>query len=171
MQQEQRLMSTTFAPETDAIAFRNALGMYATGVTVITTITAEGPMGITANSFASVSLDPPLVLWSPARNSRRFEHFANTERFAIHVLGADQRHIGDGFTRSKTAFEGFSWHANHAGVPIIDDTLACFECNFEAAHDAGDHTIILGRVTKTHHRPGAPLVFHGGAYGEFRNGA
>lgn len=158
---------TQFSPDDNPMAFRNALGCFATGVTVITTLTDEGPMGITANSFASVSLDPPLVLWSPAKQSHRFEHFARAPRFVIHVMAADQRDICAGFTRSKTAFEGVGWSPNHAGVPILDGALAVFECNFEAAHHAGDHDIVIGRVTRAHHNEGAPLVFCNGYFGGF----
>jgi len=156
-----------FAPAEDALAFRQALGSFATGVTVITTNSAEGPMGITANSFASVSLDPPLVLWSPAKASHRFPHFATASRFAVHVLDADQKHIGDGFIRSKTAFDGVEWTPSHAGVPLITGVLACFECNLVATHDAGDHMIIIGHVTRVQSRDGAALVFQGGRYGSF----
>jgi flavin reductase (DIM6/NTAB) family NADH-FMN oxidoreductase RutF len=161
----------SFTPDDDALAFRVALGNFATGVTVITITTPEGPMGITANSFASVSLDPPLVLWSPARASHRFEHFARAPRFAIHVLAADQRHVGDGFIKSKTAFGGLDWSPSQANVPLIAGALAVFECNFEAAHHAGDHDIVIGRVIRAHHRPGRPLIFHGGRYGEFADRA
>ncbi len=158
---------TQFNPADNAMAFRSALGSFTTGVTVITTLTDEGPMGITANSFASVSLDPPLVLWSASHESHRYEHFARAPRFVIHVLAADQRDIAAGFTRSKTAFEGLNWVPNHAGVPVIQGALAVFECNFEAAHPAGDHDIIIGHVTRAHHGDGKPLVFHGGYFGGF----
>ena len=154
----------SFDPATDPRAFRDALGAFATGVTVVTTQTPDGPVGITANSFASVSLDPPLVLWSPAKSSRRFHHFAEADRFAIHVLGADQRHICEAFTRDKHAFEGIDWHAGEDGTPLIENTLARFECTLDAAHDAGDHLIIVGRVRRADTRPGAPLLFAGGAY-------
>lgn len=159
-----------FNPDTDPTAFRAALGAFATGVTVITIATPEGPMGITANSFASVSLDPPLVLWCPAKASHRFEHFKLAERFAVHVIDADQKHVSDGFTRSKTAFDGLDWHPSHAGVPLIAGTLACFECNLVAVHDAGDHAIIVGRVTRAQARDGAPLVFQASRYGGFTTG-
>lgn len=158
---------TQFDPAVDPMAFRKALGAFATGVTVITTLTPEGPMGITANSFASVSLDPPLVLWSPARSSKRFEHFARAERFVIHVLGADQRTVSEAFTRSKSAFDGLDWAPNHAGVPVLVGAAAVFECNFEAAYEAGDHDIVIGRVTRAHQGGGAPLVFHQGRFGDF----
>lgn len=159
--------TSTFSPEKDLFAYRRALGCFSTGVTVVTINTPEGPMGITANSFASVSLDPPLVLWSPAKSSQRYPHFMAATRFGIHVLDADQKYICDAFTRSKTAFDGLHWKPSHAGVPLLAETLACFECNLEAMHDAGDHTIIIGRVIRVQYRDSAPLVFHAGSYGGF----
>ena len=157
-----------FDPGLDADSFRAALGTFVTGVTVVTTDSREGPVAIVANSFASVSLDPPLVLWSPAKASHRFEHFAGARRFAIHVLGADQRDLCAAIIRSKTAITKVPTHLSHCGMPIIEGALATFECNLETTHDAGDHVIVLGRVTKAHHRGGDPLVFHGGRYGAFK---
>ena len=154
----------TFDPSADSDSFRGALGSFVTGVTVVTTDSPEGPVAIVANSFASVSLDPPLVLWSPAKSSKRFEHFAGSRRFAIHVLGADQRDICAAIINSKTAITEVPTHMSHCGMPIIEGALATFECNLEATHDAGDHVIIVGRVTKAHHQGGEPLVFHGGRY-------
>ena len=158
----------TFDPSTDSDSFRGALGTFVTGVTIVTTDSREGPMAIVANSFASVSLDPPLVLWSPAKSSRRFEHFAGSRRFAINVLGKDQRDICEAVAKSKTAIKDVPTHLSHCGMPLIDGALATFECNLHATHDAGDHVIIVGLVTKAHHRMGDPLVFHGGKYGEFQ---
>ena len=158
----------TFDPSTDAESFRGALGTFVTGVTVVTTDSIEGPVAIVANSFASVSLDPPLVLWSPAKSSKRFEHFAGSRRFAVHVLAADQRDICAAIVRSKTAITKVLTHKSHCGMPIIEGALATFECNLEATHDAGDHVIVVGRVMKAHHRGGDPLVFHAGKYGAFK---
>lgn len=160
----------TFDPSSDANSFRGALGSFVTGVTVITTDSPEGPVAIVANSFASVSLDPPLVLWSPAKSSKRFEHFAGSRRFAVHVLGADQRDICAAIIASKTAISDVPTSLSHCGMPIISGALATFECNLEATHDAGDHVIVVGRVTKAHHKGGDPLVFHGGKYGAFTAG-
>ena len=157
----------TFDPSTDSDSFRGALGTFVTGVTVVTTDSLEGPVAIVANSFASVSLDPPLVLWSPAKTSKRFEHFAGSRRFAINVLGTEQRDICAAIAKSKTAISDVSTHLSHCGMPLIDGALATFECSLEATHDAGDHVIIVGLVTKAHHRSGDPLVFHGGKYGSF----
>ena len=157
----------TFDPSTDSDSFRGALGTFVTGVTVIATDSPEGPVAIVANSFASVSLDPPLVLWSPAKASKRFEYFAGSRRFAVHVLAADQRDICAAIINSKTAIKDVPTHRSHCGMPIIEGALATFECNLEATHDAGDHVIVVGRVTKAHHRGGDPLVFHAGKYGAF----
>ena len=152
----------------DSAYFRSVLGHVPTSVVVVTGVDKAGnPFGITIGSFASVSLDPPLVLWSPARSSKRFEHFARAERFVIHVLGADQRTVSEAFTRSKSAFDGLDWAPNHAGVPVLAGAAAVFECNFEAAYEAGDHDIVIGRVTRAHQGGGAPLVFHQGRFGDF----
>jgi flavin reductase (DIM6/NTAB) family NADH-FMN oxidoreductase RutF len=159
-----------FDPATDALAFRHALGAFGTGVTVVTVATPEGPVGITANSFASVSLDPPLVLWSPAKSSRRFNMFHGAPHFAIHVLGADQRDIAAGFTRPSDGFDGLDWARSTEGTPLIEGCLARFECALHAAHDGGDHEIIVGRVLRVSTGDGAPLIFQGGRYGGFNDG-
>ncbi|MFN3664249.1 flavin reductase family protein [Yoonia sp.] len=162
----------SFDPHADGDSFRGALGAFATGVTIVTTNSPDGPVGIVANSFASVSLDPPLVLWSPAKSSHRFAYFARAERFAIHVMAADQRDICAAIIGSKTAIRDVPTHQSHCGMPLINGALATFECNLEATHDAGDHVIVLGRVTRAHHTSGDPLVFQGGIYGTFdQNGA
>lgn len=149
-------------------ALRDALGAFATGVTVITTHTARGPLGITANSFASLSLDPPLVLWSPARASRRFAAFADAAHFAIHVLAADQAGLGARFSRSGEDFDLPGLRHTPEGVPLLPGCLAIFACRQEAVHEGGDHAIVVGRVERLYHRPGAPLVFSAGRYGGFQ---
>ena len=153
-------------PET-ARDLRDALGRFATGVTVVTCWLDEAPLGITANSFASVSLDPPLVLWSPARFSRRFDAFAEARHFAIHVLGEEQGALGAGFSAAGDAFDGLPWGRNDEGCPVIDGCLARFECRAHARHDGGDHDIVVGRVMRAASRRGAPLVFASGEYGRF----
>ena len=160
------MQSVTPGPET-ARDFRDALGRYATGVTVVTTQSDLGPLGITANSFASVSLDPPLVLWSPARASRRFPAFADCAHFAIHVLGEEQENVCRQFSREGTDFGGLDWTTGDAGTPLINGCLARFECETAARHDGGDHLIIVARVTRAAWRGGDPLVFSSGAYGRF----
>ena len=153
-----------FDPSQDPRAFRDALGSFATGVTVVTTASPDGPVGITANSFSSVSLDPPLVLWSPAKASKRFDHFAEARHFAIHVLDAHQQRVCDDFTRDKHAFGALDWEEGDQGVPLIENCLARFECTLDASHDAGDHLIIVGRVTRAASRSGLPLLFQAGRF-------
>lgn len=148
-------------------ALRDALGRFATGVTVITAPGASGPVGITANSFTSLSLDPALVLWAPARASRRFDVFAAARHFAIHVLGAEQAALGRHFSRDGLDFDLPGVQQNAEGVPILPGCLAHFECRQEALHAGGDHAIVVGRVLRASLREGAPLVFSGGRYGGF----
>ncbi len=158
---------TAFPPHTDLRAYRAALGTFATGVTIITVNTDSGPVGITANSFASVSLDPALILWSPAKSSSRFSLFQSAPRFAVHVLADNQSDLAIAFTRSKHAFDGLDWTLSAAGTPIIPGCLARFDCDTFASHDAGDHVIILGQVLEVSHVTGSPLVFHAGSFGKF----
>ncbi|MCH2095555.1 MAG: flavin reductase family protein [Rhodobacteraceae bacterium] len=160
--------SSTFDPASgDPRAFRTALGRFGTGITVVTCTTPTGPLGMTANSFASVSLDPPLVLWSPAKSSSRYPFFKAADHFAIHVMGEDQQDICSGFARSADAFAGLDQSLNDHGVPLINGCLSRFECQKTAEHDGGDHTIIVARVTRVTTRPGKPLLFVGGTYGGF----
>lgn len=146
---------------------RDALGRYGTGVTIVTADTPDGPVGITANSFASVSLDPPIVLWSIGRQSSRFAAFAASEHFAVHVLGAGQLELGRHFARNGRAFETVAHEVNAQGVPLLAGCLSRFECRRIAAHDGGDHVIFLGQVTEAALRDGEPLLFVGGGYGRF----
>lgn len=153
-------------PETSR-AFRDALGAFATGVTLVTTRTEFGPVGMVANSFASVSLDPALVLWSPAKTSRRHDAFAGAESYAIHVLDHTQLPVAEAFAKSGDAFDLFDTRNRTTGIPIIEGALTLFQCRRFAAHDAGDHTIIIGEVIAAETRSGDPLVFAKGQYGRF----
>ncbi|MBU2993073.1 flavin reductase family protein [Octadecabacter sp. 1_MG-2023] len=155
---------TPFDPVQDQRAFRTALGAYATGVTVVTVPSADGPIGITANSFASVSLDPPLVLWSPAKGSKRFDYFSGAPHFAIHVLDSHQQECCNDFTKDRSAFSTLDWETGDHDVPLINGCLARFECTLEAEHDAGDHVILIGRVTRAQSRDGLPLLFQAGRF-------
>lgn len=154
--------------------FRAALGRFATGVTVVTAREANGgpPVGITVNSFASVSLTPPLVLWSAARASLRHAHFTEAPAFAIHVLRDDQTDLADRFTRNGAGFDGLEYTLNDQGVPLLEHALARFECTSETRHEGGDHTIIIGRVSRFEtFSEGEPLVFAHGQYGRFLPGS
>lgn len=169
LERMEAMQSFTPGPDT-ARALRDAMGRFATGVTVVTAVGPEGPVGITANSFASVSLDPALVLWSPAKASSRYPVFAAARHFAIHILGDDQRDLAAHFTRHGREFDGIEVSEGPGGVPLLDRCLARFACRRVAAHDAGDHQIIVGEVLEAALRDGAPLVFSQGFYGEFAGG-
>ena len=166
MTRQGTLPGFTPGPET-VHDFRHALGRFATGVAVVTARGSDGPVGITANSFASVSLDPPLVLWSPARASGRFEVFAQAPAFAIHILDRTQIDLARHFVRHGHAPDSLTWATGAQGLPVLPDALARFDCLAHVAHDGGDHAILIGRVVHTVVRDGAPLVFLGGAYGGF----
>ncbi len=158
---------TQFVPGPDTHrALRDAYGTFTTGVTVVTCASPLGPLGITANSFSSVSLDPPLVLWCPAKSSSRYDAFIAAEHFAIHVLAADQQDIGLAFARDGLAFDGLDWQADDHDVPQIGAALARFDCTRHAVHDAGDHVIVVGRVLQVTRAEGAALVFNRGQFGE-----
>ena len=151
--------------EFDQRALRDALGRFATGVTVVTTMTADGPLGITANSFASVSLDPPLVLWSPARKSRRFPAFESAPFFAVHVLSAGQRGLAEAFSAASDGFAGLAYEHGFGDAPLLAGCTARFECRHSAGHDGGDHLIVVGEVLRIATADVDPLVFHRGRYG------
>ena len=162
------MTASSFIPNSDySRAFRNALGQFGTGVAIVTTTTERGNVGITANSFASVSLDPPLVLWSPAKSSKRYDAFTQAQRYAIHLLAHEQRHICHMFVKNGDRFDDLLWNMSENNVPLIEQCLAIFECQQHAVHDAGDHAIVVGRVERTTLNKGNPLLFFGGAYGEF----
>jgi flavin reductase (DIM6/NTAB) family NADH-FMN oxidoreductase RutF len=154
---------------TNARQFRDALGRFATGVTVVTIMGSDGPMGFTANSFSSLSLDPALVLWSLARSSQRFAPYAAAEAFAIHVLGQDQADWPGRFSRGGAGFEGLAPTLNGEGVPVLPGALARFDCRQHATHDGGDHLIIVGQVLRLAFEEGTPLVFAQGRFGGFAN--
>ncbi len=150
----------------DPQAYRAALGTFATGVTVITTRAADGsPVGLTANSFNSVSLDPPMVLWSLARKSLSLPVFRAARHWAVHVLAADQEPLSVRFARSGSdKFTGLDITASAAGVPLLAGCAARFECSTSFQYEGGDHLIFVGEVTHFEHAARPPLVFHAGRY-------
>ena len=153
-----------FEPTHAPRKFRDALGRFATGVTVITAQTDDGPIGMTANSFASLSLDPALILWSPAKASTRHDHFLQAEAFNVHILSASPRALSDAFAQDMYGFAGLNATPNALGVPILEGCIAVFECRKYAAHHAGDHTIIIGEVMKFSAYEGRPLIFLDGNF-------
>jgi flavin reductase (DIM6/NTAB) family NADH-FMN oxidoreductase RutF len=150
----------------DGRQLRNALGHFATGVCIVTAATESGPIGLTINSFASVSLDPPLVLWSLDRASDRAEAFHIIDRFAINVLPEDMKELSTRLaTKGAHAVPDDVLVKEPHGVPVIAGALARFVCRIETRHDGGDHVIVVGRVEEfTHVHEGRPLVYYRGAY-------
>jgi len=150
----------------DSVEYRRALGCFATGVAVITAVDETGAAaGITVNSFNSVSLDPPLVLWSIADNAGSYETFVNVEHFAVNVLAEDQQDVCERFAKSGTdKFEGLVCRQAVAGVPVLPEYSAVFVCQREYVYEGGDHKIIVGRVLEFEDRKTDPLIFYRGHF-------
>ncbi|EIT67884.1 flavin reductase [Hydrocarboniphaga effusa] len=150
----------------DAAEFRKALGSFATGVTIVTTRAPDGQaLGLTVNSFNSVSLAPPLVLWSLANNSRNLAAFQSTEHWAVHVLAAHQDVLSGRFARAgEDKFAGIDCEIGLGDVPLLPGCSARFECRTTFQYEGGDHTIFVGEVLRFDCGDAPPLVFHGGRY-------
>ena len=155
-------LSPGFDPEADPRGFRDALSAFPTGVCVVTCRGTRGPVGITANSFASLSLAPPLILWSPSKHSRRSDAYVRADRFALHVLAADQEDTARAFVKDGQAFGDGAEELD--GLPLLPGCAARFVCDTHSVLDGGDHHLILGRVRHVERTDAAPLVFAGGAY-------
>jgi flavin reductase (DIM6/NTAB) family NADH-FMN oxidoreductase RutF len=154
-------------PDFDCRAFRDALGRFATGVAVVTAQGPGGaPVGLTISSFNSVSLDPPLVLWSLALNSPNLEAFQSASHYAVNILALDQVDVSQNFAmRGGDKFGAQAWHAGLGGAPLLDGCCAWFECRNEIRHPGGDHLIFIGRVERfVQGEENSPLLFHAGRY-------
>ncbi len=151
----------------DPKAFRNALGSFATGVTIVTARDASSaPVGLTANSFNSVSLDPPMVLWSLSLHSGSLPVFRDAEMWAVHILAADQQAMSDRFaTPAIDKFAGLDLKDGPEGAPLIEGCAARFGCRARFEYEGGDHAIFLGEVVDFDRREAEPLIYHGGQYG------
>ncbi|WOQ69378.1 flavin reductase family protein [Microbacterium limosum] len=156
----------------EARRFRDALGHYASGLTVVTGTDEGEPVGFTCQSFSSVSIDPPLVMFSVMRTSTSYPRIAATGRFAVNVLAHDQHALSSRFARSGTdKWSGVLWRPSPGGNPLIDDTLLWVDCDLWAEHEAGDHLIVIGRVRELSPLAAdgrGPLVFFRGAYRHLR---
>jgi flavin reductase (DIM6/NTAB) family NADH-FMN oxidoreductase RutF len=152
----------------DVRAFRYALGSFPTGVAVVTTAaSAEHHLGITVNSFTSVSLDPPLVLWCMDKKSDRYHAFTKAASYTVSILGTEHQDVSSRLAKQgQHSLDGIALLPTELGPPALAEALAIFECRAEAVHDAGDHAILIGRVVHfSRHEAGAPLVFFRGKYG------
>jgi flavin reductase (DIM6/NTAB) family NADH-FMN oxidoreductase RutF len=150
----------------DPVGFRRALGCFPTGVAVATTLGADGkPVGITISSFNSVSLDPPLVLWSIDKSALCYEEFTTADYFAVNVLSLHELELSARFAqRTGDKFSGLDYRSGTGGVPILPEFAACFECASEHRYDGGDHTILVGRVVAFEDHDKEPLIFHRGQF-------
>ncbi|MBR0774452.1 flavin reductase family protein [Bradyrhizobium diazoefficiens] len=149
--------------------FRNALGTYATGVTIITAADPDGkPYGLTCNSFASVSLNPPLVLWSLVVYSSSLTVFQNASHFTVNVLGASQQALANKFAKSSDdKFTGVDWTPGLGNAPVLAESVANFQCRSVNRYYGGDHVIFLGAVEAYTYSAKEPLLFARGAFGRF----
>ena len=148
--------------------FRNALGTFATGVSVVTTASPDGaPIGFTCNSFSSVSLSPPLVLWSLSLRSPKLSNFLQAPNFAVNILAADQLHIARRFAQPVAdKFDGVPYSPGAGGIPLIEGAAAQLQCRNETRYYSGDHVIFIGHVLHYAWRDCAPLIFWRGRYTE-----
>ncbi len=155
------------APQFSSHEFRTALGLFATGVTIVTARAPDGQLvGLTASSFNSVSLSPPLVLWSLAQAARSMPAFRHGSHYAIHILAADQQALAQRFANPHVArFADLRVTEGASGTPLLDGCVATFECFNRSRYSEGDHVIFVGEVEHCSHRPGtAPLLYHGGKF-------
>jgi flavin reductase (DIM6/NTAB) family NADH-FMN oxidoreductase RutF len=150
----------------DSRELRNVLGSFGTGVTVVTTVGASGErIGLTANSFSSVSLDPPIVLWSLGKQSRNLAVFHESGRFVINVLGVDQMHLSNQFAKpAEDRFAGVDHKLGLGGLPVIHGCAANIECETISAQEVGDHILFLGKIVRYTHMKKDSLLFCNGAY-------
>ena len=161
----------TTAPSTqqhalEPLQLRQVFGQFATGVTIITTGGESGePVGMTASSFNTVSLEPPLILWCIGKNTGCFDAFNRCEHFAIHVLSEEQEALSTLFAkRGVDRFAGLEYQTNSSGVPLLQKFCARLQCSVSARYDGGDHLIMVGRVENMHTQDRTPLIFHRGRY-------
>lgn len=162
-------ISLTGAPSFDGARFRQVLGHFCTGITVVTAMHEGEPVGFTAQSFTSLSLDPPLVLVCPAKSSSSWPRISASGGFCANILADDQEAVCRAFaTRGADKFRGIGWTpAPGTGSPLLAGALAWVDCRLEAEHDGGDHLIAVGRVLDVGVGEGRPLLFYRGGFGGF----
>lgn len=152
--------------------FRDVLGLFATGVTVVTSMTADGPVGMTCQSFSSVSLSPPLVMFCPSKTTRAWPSIQRAGFFCVNFLAAEQQHLSHAMaTKGAEKFHGVEWTVASTGAPLIEGVVGYVDCSIDRVHEAGDHYIVVGQVRDLGFGDGTgaaetavPLLFHRGAY-------
>ena len=149
----------------EADVFKSAMGRFASGVTVVTTVADGERFGITVSAFSSLSLDPPLVLICIAKRAPSHEAIKNAGKFVANILSADQEEVSNKFaSRAEDKFEGIAWHDGDLGLPVIEGSLGSVECVLHSSLDGGDHSIYVGRVVGAHLTDGQPLIYGQGGY-------
>jgi len=160
-----------FVPGVNPTAFRQAMGQFATGVTIVTTMKEDTPIGLTANSFTSVSLDPALILVCLGKSLGCLDAFCASSHFGVNVLQSEQKDTSTLFaTKGTDRFSDLDWRLSNQSIPLISDALANLECKKSADHDSGDHVIFIGQVERdTYDHRRRPLIYFGGQYRELRS--
>ncbi len=158
-------MAKPFTPTSENTReLRDAFGTFATGVTIVTAPSADGPIAIAVNSFSSLSLDPPLIMWAIEHASNRFDVFTDAEHFAVHVLAQEQKELALACARDGREIRKLNCALNDHNVPILPDCLSVFECAAYENITGGDHNILIGRVISAQQNTGQPLVFCRGEF-------
>lgn len=162
-------LAATGAPTFDGAHFRTVLGHFCSGITIITGVDGGEPIGLTCQSFTSLSLDPPLVAFCPGKASSSWPRIEPSGAFCVNVLSEDQEELCRVFaTKGRDKFRGVGWRPGDTGSPILRESLAWIDCRLETIHEAGDHLIVVGRVVElAAGHSGKPLLFYRGGYGRF----
>jgi 3-hydroxy-9,10-secoandrosta-1,3,5(10)-triene-9,17-dione monooxygenase reductase component len=152
----------------DEARFKDVLGHFPTGVTIVTALEEGVPVGFTCQTFSSLSLEPPMVALAPAKSSTSWPRIARAGAFCVNILGSDQEELCRSFAVSGgDKFRGVAWRKGTLGTPVIDGVLAWVECRLDTIHDAGDHELVTGSVVAMSARPGDPLVYYRSRFGRF----
>jgi len=164
-------LAASAAPSFDSAHFRTVLGHFCSGITIITAVDAGEPVGLTCQSFTSISLEPPLVAFAPSKTSTSWPRVQRTGVFCVNVLSEQQEDLCRVFAiPGADKFRGVGWRPAASGAPILEDSLAWIDCAVVAEHDAGDHSIVVGKVIDLAAAPGGkPLLFYRGGYGRFES--
>ena len=155
----------------DGNEYRKILGKYPTGVTLVTSLSPEGPQAMVIGSFVSVSLDPPLVGFLPGKDSSTWQKMKDENKFCVNVLSDQQENVANEFFRKeKNPWEVISWHESKEGLPAVDNSLASIDCSVFKVLETGDHWFVMGEVIGAEIiETGSPLLFLGGSYGKYRS--
>jgi 3-hydroxy-9,10-secoandrosta-1,3,5(10)-triene-9,17-dione monooxygenase reductase component len=153
----------------DTALYRQVMGQFLAGVTIITASHEGKPVGMAVSAFSSLSMDPALVLFCPQKSSSTWAMVDSAGHYAVNILGAEHEHISRQMSsKAEDKFAGIGWHTEHSGSPVLDEALGWIDCRTAAIHDGGDHWIVVGQILSLGWRDGSPLAYHRGSYGSFR---